>query len=351
MGATGTKPLRQAIEGARAVAADRGLATITGLAVLQTLTRGALTVFVVVLAIKVLGTGQAEVGVLTAALGAGAVLGSLSAAMLVGRGDLARWFGIGVALWGAPLVAIGVFPRLWTAIVLLAIVGVGNALVDVGAFTLLARLSDDAVLARVFAAFEGLITLGAASGAIVASGLIDGLGVRPALLIIGCVAPAGVLVRWRALGAVDRRVRVQDADVELLREVPMLRRLPEVTIDALAAGLHRTELPAGATVFEQGDVGESFYIIERGHVDVIGDGRAIATLGRGDAFGEIALLRGYKRTASIRARTPLRLCSLSRRTFVTAIAGYSPSASMADMVVADRLTALARARAQIDKSS
>jgi MFS family permease len=335
-GTPGTRPLRQAFEGVRTIAADRALTLLTGLTTLQTLTRGALTVFSVVLAINVLGSGQAGVGVLTAAVGAGAVVGSLSAALLVGRGGLARWFGIGVALWGAPLVVIGVASHLSVAIVILALVGVGNALVDVGVFTLLARLSGDDVLARVFAAFEGMITLGVAAGAVLASGLIDALGIHPALVIVGCITPVSVLVSWRALHTLDGRARVRDADVDLLQRVPILRRLPGVTIEHLAAGLSRTELPAGATVFEQGDDGSDFYVIERGRAS--GDGRPVRTLGPGDGFGEIALLRECRRTASVRATTALTLCMVSRRMFVTAVTGYSQSATVADSVITENLS-------------
>ncbi len=337
-GTVGMKPVREASEGVRAIAADRALTLLTGLATLQTLTRGALTVFSVVLAIKVLGAGQSGVGLLTAAVGAGAVVGSLSATLLVGRGGLARWFGIGVAMWGAPLVVIGAASDLPVAVVMLALVGIGNALVDVGVFTLLARLSEDAVLARVFAAFEGIITLGVAAGAIVASGVIGALGIRLALVIVGCVTPVGVLACWRALGTLDRRMRVRDVDVELLQLVPMLRRLPDVTIEHLAAGLSRTELPAGGVVFEQGDDGQDFYVIERGQASVIGNGRPIRTLGPGDGFGEIALLRDCRRTASVHATTALTLCSLSSHLFVTAVAGYSQSATAADGVIEDHLS-------------
>jgi MFS family permease len=336
-GAVGTRPMREAFEGLRTIAADRALALLTGLATLQTLTRGALTVFSVVLAIRVLGAGPAGVGLLTAAVGAGAVVGSLSATLLVGRGGLARWFGIGVAMWGVPLFVIGLASHLSVAIVMLALVGTGNALVDVGVFTLLARLSEDAVLARVFAAFEGIITFGVAVGAVVASGLIGALGIHSALVIVGCVTPVAVLVCWRALDALDRRMHVRDADVELLQLVPMLRRLPEVTIEHLAAGLSRTELPAGGVVFEQGDDGHDFYVIERGQASVIGDGLPIRSLGPGEGFGEIALLRGLQRTASVHAMTELTLCRLSRQVFVTAVAGYSASATVADVVITDHL--------------
>jgi hypothetical protein len=101
----------QVLQGFKAIAADRGLALITGLGLVQTFTRGCLTVLTVVVAINLLGTGNSGVGVLIAAVGAGGMLGSLFAFGLVGRGRLARWFGVGVALFGAPLVLIGTVPH------------------------------------------------------------------------------------------------------------------------------------------------------------------------------------------------------------------------------------------------
>ncbi len=220
---------------------------------------------------------------------------------------------------------------------MLAIVGVGNALVDVGAFTLPARLADDAVLARVFAAFEGIITLGVAAGALVAPLLIETLGVRGALVVTGVIAPLGALVAWPSLRSLDRRVRVRDADVALLQSVPMLRPLPVATIEQLAARLRRFELAAGEFVFEQGDDGDEFYVIERGHAEVVGDGVTVRMLVPGDGFGEIALLHGSRRTTSIRAATPLTLCTLGRAAFVAAVVGYSPSVTAVEGVITDHL--------------
>jgi MFS family permease len=259
------------------------LALLTALATLQTFTRGALTVFSVVVAIKLLGSGAAGVGLLTAALGAGAIVGSLLAALLIRRGYLARWAGIGITLWGAPLALIAVLAHLWSAIVLLAILGIGNALLDVGGFTLLDRLADDAILARVFAAFEGIITLGVAAGAIVTPVLIDTLGVRGALVVVGLIAPAGVLASWPALRRIDQRVQVADADVALLQQVPMLRALPEVTIEQLARTLTHEGVPAGVAVFEQGEQGHHFYVIEQGRVEVMRDGQSLGMPGPGES--------------------------------------------------------------------
>jgi MFS family permease len=333
-----TARLGQAVEGLRTIATDRSLTLLTALTALQTFTRGALTVFSVVLAIKLLGIGAAGVGVLTAAVGAGAIVGSLAAALLVGRGGLARWFGAGVGMWGAPLAVIGVLAHLPAAIVLLAIVGVGNALVDVGVFTLIGRLADDAVLARVFAAWEGIITLGVAAGALVAPVLIAAMGVRAAMVSVGALAPAAVLACWPALRALDDRVRVRDVDVALLQRIPMLRPLPEATIEQLAARLRCADLPAGAFVFEQGDGGDDFYVIERGCADVVRDGLPIRSLGPGDGFGEIALIRDGRRTAGVHATTALTVRLLNRTAFVAAVAGYAPSTRVLYTVIDSHLT-------------
>jgi MFS family permease len=336
--------LRQTVEGLRTIMADRHLTLLTGLTTLQTFTRGALTVFSVVVSIELLGSGDAGVGVLTAAVGAGAVAGSLGVALLVGGGRLARWFGIGVALWGAPLAGIGVIPHQWAAILLLALVGIGNALVDVGAFTLPARLADDAVLARTFAAFEAIITLGVGAGAIVTPLVIDVVGIRLALVLIGLLGPFAVLAAWRTLHALDDRVRVQDTDIALLQRVPMLRALPEATIEQLAAGLTRSSLPPGELVFAEGDHGDDFYVIEHGEAEVVGRGQPIATIGPGDGFGEIALLRASRRTASVRAVTSLTLCAVSRDGFVAAVVGYSRSTTAADELIAGHMAEFDRVR-------
>ena len=152
---------------------NRDLALLVSLAITQTFTRGTLTVFTVVVALDLLRTGEPGVGTLTAAVGAGAVIGSLVASLLVGSQRLAQWFGVGVALWGLPIALIPLFPWQATALTLLALVGVGNALVDVGLFTLIARLVPDAVLARVFGLLESLASLTVGLGALVAALLID----------------------------------------------------------------------------------------------------------------------------------------------------------------------------------
>ncbi|GAA3212060.1 MFS transporter [Microbacterium terregens] len=327
----------EALEGIRAVAQNRDLVLILGLAAAQSLTRGALTVFSVIVAIELLDTGDPGVGALMAAVGVGAVLGSLGASLLVGTGRLGAWFAVGVGLWGLPIALVGVFPQEIAALGLLAFVGVGNALIDVAGFTLIARLAPDAVLARVFGVLESLVAVSIGLGAILASAVIAWLGVEAALIGIGLICPVLAVASWWRLRRLDRSVDTLDVDIGLLQQVPMLAPLPLPAIEQLARGLETVTVPAGQAVVTQGEVGDRYFVIESGEADVVGDGRVVATLGQGDGFGEIALLRRTRRTASVVARTALALHALGSDRFISVVLGYSPSARAAEAGVQDRL--------------
>jgi hypothetical protein len=324
-------------EGVRAIARNRDLALLTGLGMAQTFTRGALTVFTVVVALDLLHSGEPGVGTLTGAVGAGAVIGSLLASLLVGSRRLAQWFGIGVALWGLPIALIPLFPRQATALTLLACVGIGNALVDVGLFTLMARLAPDEVLARVFGLFESLISLAVGLGALVGSLLIELTSVSAALIIVGALCPSLVLLAWRRLRHLDRYIGELDKEISLLHGVHMLQPLPLPAIEHLARGLEPVHVPAGQPVFRQGDPADRFYVIETGTADVIGDGHMITTLGPGEGFGEIALLRRVRRTATVRAATDLGLQALTCDRFLPVVTGFPPSSREAGTSVEEML--------------
>ena len=328
-----TNLLGSAAEGIRVVCRNGDLALIIGLAAAQALTRGALTVLTVVVAIELLATGEPGVGILTAAVGAGAVVGSLSASMLVGTRRLGAWYAVGVALWGMPLTLIGVFPHQVAALCLLACVGIANSLVDLAAFTLLARLAADEVLARVFGVLESVVALSIGFGGIVASLLVDRAGVRPALVTVGLLCPILAVASWQRLRGMDRSIGVRDRDIDMLHGVAMLNVLPLPAIEQLARGLEPVDVPAGHVVFSQGDVGQSYFVIESGEAEVIGDGQVVATLGPGVGFGEIALLRRIRRTATVRATSDLRLKALRSDRFLSVVLGYTPSAREAGAVV------------------
>ncbi|MFC7490353.1 MULTISPECIES: MFS transporter [unclassified Knoellia] len=330
-----TRPnlVREGVEGLRAVRQSRDLTLILGLAAAQSFTRGALTVLSVVVAIELLGTGEPGVGALMTSVGVGAVLGSLAASLLVGTGRLGGWFALGVALWGAPLAVVGVVPLESVALVLLAFVGVGNALIDVAGFTLIGRLAPDEVLARVFGVLESIVAVSMGLGALAASLLGEGFGVRTALLTIGSLCPLLAALSWRRLRLLDRSVGDLDSDVQRLQNVPMLRTLPLPAVEQLARGLEPVTTTSGGVVFRQGDVGDRYFLIASGEVDVVGDGQVVATLGPGEGFGEIALLRSTRRTATVVARSEVGLLALSSERFIAVVLGYAPSAQEATVAV------------------
>lgn len=93
----------------------------------------------------------------------------------------------------------------------------------------------------------------------------------------------------------------------------------------------------GIELIRQGDPGDRFFVIAEGEVEIVKDGRLIATRGSGDSVGEIALLRNVPRTATVRAATELRLLALDGEVFVSAVTGNQLSARTADEIVSSRL--------------
>jgi MFS family permease len=335
-------PLRrlfaETVEGFRAISRHRDAALLIGLALVQTFTRGCLLVFLVVIGFDLLETGQIGVALLTAAVGAGATVGSMAALFLVSGRRLAVIQGFGVALWGLPLVLCGALPDAPLVVGLMAVIGIGNALVDVGLFTLLARLVPENLLGRVFGTLESLIALTVAVGSLITPAVIAVLGLRGALVAVGVVAPLAVAFAWSRLRVIDRSIVIRNEEITVLKQVDMLAPLPMPMIENLATHVSHETVSQGRDVFAQGETGDRFYVIEHGQADVIGDGRLIRTLGPGDCFGEIALLRETPRTATVHARTALQLSVLDRADFLIAVGGYSASARGAQGLLDDRLT-------------
>ena len=250
------RPVREVAEGLEIIGREPDIRLITVLGSLQTFTRGCFTVFAVVVALQLLGLHASGVGVLTAGFGAGAILGSFAASMLVGSPGLGRWFAVGVAGWRIPFVVMAAVSNVAFALVLLGVVGLANAVIDVAGFTLLQWLTPDEVMGRVFTGFESILTLGAALGSIGASGLIAVFGTRGALVAVGLVAPVGALVALPHLRRIDSHLQVRGEVVALLQRVAMLAPLPLATICRLGAEATNERVPSDTTVVQEGATGD-----------------------------------------------------------------------------------------------
>ncbi len=329
--------LDELLAGVRTIARERRMRLLVGLFSAQTFVDGMLSVLIVVVALKLLDTGQAGVGFLNSAIGIGGLIGALAAAALVGRRRLAADFGVGIFIWGVPIALVAIWPNAVFALVLLGIVGIGNTLVDVSGMTLLQRAAPDDVLARVFGVLESLLLLSPALGAVVAPLLLEWLGTRGALIVAGALLPLLVVPAWPALNAIDRAVRIPDEQLELLRGNPIFAPLPPSILEQLAESLEEVQVAAGQEVVRQGETGDRFYLVDEGTLDVSVDGRPAPSLGPGEAFGEIALLRDVPRTATVKARTDAVLYALDRSHFIPAVTGFAPSLSAAESVIGMRL--------------
>ena len=317
-------------EGLEATRSYDGVLVVVGFVALQAAIRGAFSVFVVVLAIDLLNGNDAAVGVLQGAVGVGAIVGSAVCSLLVGSRRMTRWLAIGVALWGAPLAVMGLVPHYLVALAAACVIGVGNAVVDVTAFTLLARMVPDALMARVFGVLESFGAFAVGIGSLAVPLMIALIGPRGALVAFGVVAPIVGALWWRRLTAIDARVAVRSDVISLLREVPMLRPLPVPAIERLAQAVRHEEVAAGETVFEAGDVGDRFYVVASGTVDVLDETTVVRAMGPGEGFGEIALMGGTTRTMSVRAAGPVELYAISAGEFLSAITSIGESRSAAD---------------------
>ena len=149
VGSAGRGPvpaINRRVSTARAVTGTVEVRVITLLVAAQTFVRGALNVIVVVFAIEVVGLDGSAAGLLLAAIGVGALVGMPIAYALTGR-RLYRALGLGLLLWGMPVAIASVTPSFIVVLLLFAVIGLGNDLVDLGAFSALPRVLPGRVTA------------------------------------------------------------------------------------------------------------------------------------------------------------------------------------------------------------
>ena len=130
--------------------------------------------------------------------------------------------------------------------------------------------------------------------------------------------------RMNALRRFAERVEIPET-AECVAMMPLFENLDEKSLQELADITEEMILPAGETLFSQGDKGDSLFVIARGAVhvlvDIDGEETLVDVLGGGDVLGEISLLTGVPRTATIRAATSVTLGKISREAFNHLIEG------------------------------
>jgi CRP-like cAMP-binding protein len=112
---------------------------------------------------------------------------------------------------------------------------------------------------------------------------------------------------------------VAGAAIETLMRIPLFEDLERDEIQLFADAMHERTFAAGETVTAEGDPADGFFLVESGEAAVTVAGEPRGTLVRGDYFGEVALMTGGERTATITATADLACYALSPLDFRTVV--------------------------------
>jgi MFS family permease len=313
------RPVSEALAGFRELARQPNERLVMGLLVGQSMISGALEIVLVVVALGLLDLPPSGAGFLTAARGAGGLLGGLWATRLVGRPQLGAALALGVIVYGLGTAALAFAATAVLTATFLVVAGTGHAQADVAGRILLQRVVPDRILARVFGVLEGAKEGGAAVGAAVTPLLVAALGLRGGILAAGLLLPVAVILLTARIRAVDRAVQLLEQEVTLLQSLDLFAPLTSHTLEGIATRLTRVAATPGVVLMREGDPGDRFYIVADGELELSRNGRAMAKLGPGSYFGEVALLKNHPRTATVTASTAATLLALDRVDFLEAI--------------------------------
>jgi len=282
----------------------------------QTLFGGAFWSLGVVLAEQEFGLGSEGAGYLNAAYGLGGLLGGFVVRPVVAKLRLAQAFIVGTLVSSIIAGLFGLSPAGAMPFVILMLLGLSDVFGDIAGTTVIQTATPSELLGRVFGAFGSLLVFAMLVGALAVGPMIDAWGARTVAVVL---AAAGVVL---LLVCAPRMLRLEAALGPRIfaRQVPVLSNLSLRVLDDLAVRMRPEHAAAGATIVREGEHGDKLYLIKSGEVEVVGRGedseeQELATIGGMDYFGEIALLRDVPRTATVRARGPVELYSLSREDF------------------------------------
>jgi len=327
---------REVTRGARALFFHPALRLSSATMVLLFFFEGFIEVMVVVMALEMLHLQEGAVGFLNATIGIGAVLGAVGLAMLFDRGRLVPAIAGGSLLIGAATVLPGIAPHPGTAYFGVLVIGVGFVFAEVATKTLMQRLGSDETFGRVIGAFEAARQTALALGSIGAVLLVELVHPEGALIAVGVFIPLFVTLCWSQLRAHEVGAPVEEERYRLLRRSSIFAPLPVATLERLSHDLQPVEVPAGEDVIVQGEIGDRFFLICDGEVEVFEDGVFRRNEGAGECFGEIALLHDVPRTATVRATADTRLLALDRDQFLLAVTGHRRSQQLAHRVSDER---------------
>ena len=349
--------LRQLTAGLRALRSEPVAAVLLLYCLLCTTVAGTTAVLYVALSEK-FGTGTEGYSYLLVGFALGGVL-SASATNRLASGRLAPAVLGGMLLLSLPyVVAIWVDDPI-TGTLLQVVAGAGMVVVDVLAITALQRQMPRGVMSRVFALLDTGVYAVSIAGSFGTAALLEATDLRTTLLILGLGFSALSIAGIRPLVIADRQsaaaVAALQPRIALLQELDLFAALPRPALEELSRSIEEVAAEPGEVLIREGDPADALWILRSGRVDVTSQGDAevpqeLPSMVPLSYFGEIGLLRGVPRTATVRAAEPSTLYRIPADAFLEAVQGGRASSSllaMADTRLArthPRLSAMAEPR-------
>jgi MFS family permease len=326
--AQGEGVIAQMLVGVRAITSSTSAAVLVGFSVLATFVYGIDTVLFIVLAEERYGVGSGGVGYLLTGLGVGGLLVAGLVNRLAALPRLGVVITAGMALYCLPTALLVAVDDFAVAVALQAVRGAGTLVVDVLAVTALQRSLPSELVSRVFGVFNTLLLAAVALGALAAPAILGLAGLDTTLLIVGIGIPLLVLAGWPWLRRMDRAAILRLAELEprirVLEVLGIFTAAPRPVLERLAGAATEMDVPAGTAVIRQGETADALYVIASGEVSVTRQTgseppRFLTTI-RGPGYvGEIGLLEGIPRTATVAAVEPTRLWRIEGSEFLEAL--------------------------------
>lgn len=331
--------LRQVAVGFRTITSSTTAAILVAGSVLASFMYGTDTVLYVVYSEERLGIGPDGFGLLLAGLGVGGVVMAPLVDRLARAPRLATVISLGMVAYTLPTLLLVWIEQPALAFAVQVVRGAGTLVVDVLAVTALQRSLPHDMVARVFGVFTTLVLAGISLGALVTAPLLRASSLDTTLVVlsVGVVGLVVVVYPWTRL--VDRetaaRLAVVAPRIAALEALGIFARASRPTLERLATSTEEVLVPADTLVIREGEPADFLYVIVDGEVDVTARGerdaeRHLRRMGAGEYFGELGLVHGTPRTASVRAVTPLRLYRLPGEEFLEALSGERASAAFVE---------------------
>lgn len=334
--AHGDSALKAFVDGLSALRTNRTATVLVLFCALDSGIYGAATVLYVDMSGQ-LGSGADGYGYLLAGAALGGVLSAGVASRLSASRRLAPIILGGVTVQALPFALTAFVHTPALGFSLQVISGMGMIIVDVLAITALQRDMPRGVLGRVLSLLDVACLLSILISSFAFAFALNSVDLRTALYLVGFGFPLVAFLCIRPMLRADRNaaalLREIAPRVERLRELDLLASATQAALEGLARAIDVVELPAGADVVREGEPADALWIIDAGEATVTVDGRFVRTMGPHTYFGEIGLLRGIPRTATVRTSRPCVLWRVSGEELLSAVQAGRASLSLRGVAI------------------